>query len=84
MNCPRGARKPTTKNDDDDTRVFRFANKPLVTGNIRFFEHNRKIREKIENWQTRVRRHDLGDLDGKMFEFYAQRIPKRSVRSRVE
>ncbi|HTL71823.1 MAG TPA: DUF3418 domain-containing protein, partial [bacterium] len=29
---------------------------------------------KIENWQTRVRSHSLGNLDEKLFEFYAQRI----------
>ena len=43
-----------------------------------FLEHNRRIREKIENWQTRVRSHSLGNLDEKLFEFYAQRIQKVS------
>lgn len=65
--------------DEDDTRVLSSANKPLpLPPQYSFLEHNRKIRQKIENWQTRVRRHDLGDLDEKLFEFYAQRIPNAS------
>ena len=39
-----------------------------------FLNHNRRLREKIENWRTRVRRHDLAEVDRTMFEFYAQRI----------
>jgi len=34
-----------------------------------FLEHNRQIRQKIETWQTRTRRHDLGDLDQALFDF---------------
>ncbi len=40
----------------------------------RFLAHNRTVRQKIENWQTRVRRYDLGDLDEAMFDFYARRL----------
>ena len=39
-----------------------------------FLEHNGRVRQKIENWQTRVRRHDLGDLDQALFDFYSKRI----------
>ncbi|PWT91734.1 MAG: ATP-dependent RNA helicase HrpA, partial [Proteobacteria bacterium] len=39
-----------------------------------FLEHNRKLRQKIETWQTRSRRHDLADLDHALFEFYAKHI----------
>ena len=39
-----------------------------------FIEHNRQIRHKIETWQTRMRRHDLADLDQALFDFYARRI----------
>ncbi len=39
-----------------------------------FLEHNRAVREKIEIWQTRVRRYDFANLDQAMFEFYAKRI----------
>ncbi len=63
------------ESDDDDTRIFRSADKPQPLPPQYFFlEHNRKIREKIENWQTRVRSHSLGNLDGKLFEFYARKI----------
>ena len=39
-----------------------------------FIEHNRRVRQKIETWQTRVRRHDLGDLDQALFDFYSRHI----------
>jgi ATP-dependent helicase HrpA len=32
------------------------------------------VRQKIETWQTRVRRHDLANLDEMLFDFYAKRI----------
>lgn len=61
--------------DDNDTRVFRSLDKqqPLPL-QYSFLEHNHRVRQKIETWQTRVRRHDLGNLDEKLFEFYARRI----------
>jgi len=63
------------ENDDDDTRVFTtFVRPPPVPPQYAFLEHNRKVRQKIEIWQTRVRRHDLGNLDDKLYDFYAQRI----------
>jgi ATP-dependent helicase HrpA len=67
--------KAEEENDDDDVRVFASANRqqPLPP-QYSFLECNRQVRQKIETWQTRVRRHDLGDLDGKLFEFYAQKI----------
>ena len=30
--------------------------------------------QKIENWRTRVRHHDFGDLDQALFEFYARHL----------
>jgi ATP-dependent helicase HrpA len=39
-----------------------------------FLEHNRQVRQKIETWQTRMRRHDLADLDKALFEFYSKHI----------
>ena len=39
-----------------------------------FLEQNRQVRHKIETWQTRMRRHDLADLDQALFDFYARRI----------
>ncbi|MDB6015769.1 MAG: hrpA [Pedosphaera sp.] len=49
---------------DEDARPARYP----------FLEHNQQIRQKIETWQTRVRRHDLADLDQALFDFYAQRL----------
>ena len=67
------------ESDDDDTRIFHSADKPKpLPAQYSFLEHNRKIREKIENWQTRVRSHGLGNLDEKLFMFYGQRIQKVS------
>ena len=40
----------------------------------RFLAHNRSIREKIENWRTRVRHHALADLDESLAAFYARHI----------
>lgn len=69
-------RKAEDENEDEDeVRVLRSTHKPPpLPPQYSFLEHNRKIRQKIENWQTRVRRHDLGDLDERFFEFYLQRI----------
>ncbi len=40
----------------------------------RFLIHNRAVRQKIENWQTRVRRYDLADLDQALCDFYAKHL----------
>jgi ATP-dependent helicase HrpA len=40
----------------------------------RFLEHNRQVRHKIETWQTRMRRHDLADLDEALVKFYLNKI----------
>ncbi|MGN6642246.1 MAG: DUF3418 domain-containing protein, partial [Verrucomicrobiota bacterium] len=62
--------------DEDDVRVLRSAvtRKPALPPQYAFLEHNRQVRQKIETWQTRVRRHDLGNLDQRLFDFYAQRL----------
>ena len=44
-------------------------------GRLAFLDHNRRIRQKIETWQTRVRRHDLRNVDDALFEFYLSRLP---------
>jgi ATP-dependent helicase HrpA len=70
-------RRPAAEdeNDDDDVRIFRSTGpKPALPPQYAFLEHNRQVRQKIETWQTRVRRHDLANLDEKLFEFYAQRM----------
>lgn len=38
-----------------------------------FLGHNRRVREKIETYQTRMRHADLPDLDRAFFKFYADR-----------
>ncbi len=48
--------------------------KPDLSPSYRFLAHNRRIREKIENWRTRVRHHALADLDVALVEFYARHI----------
>jgi ATP-dependent helicase HrpA len=72
---PSQRRVTDDENDSDDTRIFAdTSRKQSLPLQYSFLEHNRKLRQKIETWQTRVRRHDLGNLDDKLFEFYAQRI----------
>ena len=72
---PGGEGAPDQENDDDDTRIFTASVRPPpLPPQYAFLEHNRKVRQKIETWQTRIRRHDLGNLDEKLFAFYAQRI----------
>jgi ATP-dependent helicase HrpA len=61
--------------DDDDTRILNSASrKPSLPPQYSFLEHNHQVRQKIETWQTRVRRHDLANLDQSLFDFYARRI----------
>lgn len=67
--------------DDLDSRARARPSRGLIAPNLadlppqyRFLAHNRAIRQKIENWQTRVRRHDLGDLDETLAGFYRARL----------
>ncbi len=63
------------EDDSDDTRIFQNAKKkPPLPSQYSFLEHNHQARQKIETWQTRVRRHDLANLDQTVFDFYAKRI----------
>ncbi len=48
-----------------------------------FLAHNRALRHKLENWQTRVRRHDFGDLDQAMCAAYALRLEAISSRDEL-
>ena len=41
---------------------------------LRFFEHNRRVVEKIESALTRVRSRRAHDLDEALYQFYAERI----------
>jgi len=71
---PRDEREDDTE-DSDDVRVL--TAKPQARGELpaayQFVAHNRRVREKIENWRTRVRHHGI-DLDEAMAQWYAQRI----------
>jgi ATP-dependent helicase HrpA len=70
-------RKTGDEEDDlDDVRVLTSAaeQKRELPQQYRFLAHNRGIREKIENWRTRVRHYSLGDLDQALAAFYARHI----------
>lgn len=55
-----------------------FIREALINNNLRanpkFLEHNRNVLNKIENWQTRTRHYDLGNLDQVLFDFYSARL----------
>jgi ATP-dependent helicase HrpA len=72
---PARRKESADENDDNDTRILRSTDKPQpLPPQYAFLEHNHRVRQKIETWQTRVRRHDLANLDQALFDFYAQRI----------
>ncbi|MEI8042578.1 MAG: ATP-dependent RNA helicase HrpA [Verrucomicrobiota bacterium] len=62
--------------DRDDVRVLTAVEeeRPELPPQYRFLAHNRGIREKIENWRTRVRDRALGDLDQALCAFYARHL----------
>jgi ATP-dependent helicase HrpA len=72
----RGRGEDDSDADRDETRVLirEPEAKPKLPLQYRFLEHNRGVREKIENWRTRVRRRDLGDPDQVLREFYARHV----------
>lgn len=45
-----------------------------LDGRFPFLEHNRKLREKIEWWQTRLRQRLVPDLDEAFYRFYVSRL----------
>jgi ATP-dependent helicase HrpA len=64
---------------DDDVRARRQIRAAMLKPERRparypFLAHNRGVREKIENWQTRVRRNVLRDAEQALFDFYSERI----------
>ena len=59
---------------DDDVRARRQIRAAMLKPERRparypFLAHNRGVREKIENWQTRVRRNVLRDAEQALFDF---------------
>jgi ATP-dependent helicase HrpA len=73
---PSRTREEDDDADRDEVRVLTpaAAAKPDLPPSYRFLTHNRRIREKIENWRTRVRHCALADLDVALAEFYAGHI----------
>ncbi|MCK6500913.1 MAG: DUF3418 domain-containing protein, partial [Nitrospira sp.] len=49
----------------------------------RFLEHNRAVRQKVEDWQTRVRRHEFGDLDDALQAHYEAKLSNVSSRDEL-
>jgi len=62
--------------DRDDVRVLTVLaeKKPALPAQYRFLAQNRSVREKIENWRTRVRHYALGDLDQTLADFYTRHL----------
>ncbi len=72
----RSRQEDETDADRDDVRILTplVEKPPELPPQYRFVAHNRRVREKIENWRTRVRSYDLGDLDQALGAFYARHI----------
>ncbi len=55
-----------------------FIRSALIPGDLHhrfaFLEHNRKLREKLEWWQTRLRQRLVPDLDEALCRFYASQL----------
>jgi ATP-dependent helicase HrpA len=66
-----------------EMRVLRAEPRAVQTPLDKVLEHNRQVRQKIENWQTRVRRHDLGNLDDALFAFYAAKLENISSKDEL-
>ncbi|MGE3309291.1 MAG: ATP-dependent RNA helicase HrpA [Limisphaerales bacterium] len=77
----------SVREDDDDptdatgrgpgvSRTLRSASRTVaeIPPQYRFLEHNRKVRQKLEDWQTRLRRNDLGNLEEALARFYSDRL----------
>jgi ATP-dependent helicase HrpA len=63
------------EDDSDDVRVMATVKtKDALPPIYDFMLKNRAVRQKIENWQTRVRRYGFADLDQVMCDFYAKHI----------
>ncbi len=63
------------EDDSDDVRVLATTKTQDALPPIyAFMMKNRATRQKIENWQTRVRRYGFADLDQVMCDFYAKHI----------
>jgi ATP-dependent helicase HrpA len=70
-----GRKQEEFEDDQDDTRILTAVTRrqPLPP-QYAFLNHNDQVRQKIETWQTRVRRHDLADVDQALYDFYARHL----------
>lgn len=71
-NAERSGRRPTVQSRAN-----------LLPPHYAFLEHNHRLRQRVEDWQTRTRRHDLGDLDETLFKFYGSRLSRISSRDEL-
>ena len=79
---PRGRQGDEADDEDPPSEDVRLVTS-AATNQYPFLAHNRTIRQKIESWQTRVRRYDIGDLDELLCEFYGQRLENVSSRDEL-
>src|SRR5690606_12052764 len=72
--APPGRHRAGHFDSDESNESNSDATEKELPPQYRFLIHNRAVRQKIENWQTRVRRYDFSDPDEALFEFYSKRI----------
>ncbi|HWQ93647.1 MAG TPA: ATP-dependent RNA helicase HrpA, partial [Clostridia bacterium] len=70
----RGPAKPTSRSLIESASPA----EPVAAAHYSFLHHNNGVRQKIETWQTRMRRHDLLDLDQALVDFYKRHIQQVS------
>ncbi len=78
----RSRRGDEAEDEDSPDEVARLLTSS-ATNQYPFLAHNRSIRQKIESWQTRVRRYDIGDLDELLCGFYGKRLENISSRDEL-
>jgi ATP-dependent helicase HrpA len=60
--------------EEEEDAAERVTGQKSKSNQLEFLEHNKRVRQKIEVWQTQMRHGDLVDLDEAFFKFYSQRI----------
>jgi ATP-dependent helicase HrpA len=79
-NRPEEAHSPRAESGDwkaeisESLRTSAAPEKKELPARYAFLAHNRSVRQKIENLQTRARHHGMIDLDQALVNFYAARI----------
>jgi ATP-dependent helicase HrpA len=72
---PRASAKPSSRELLESVDLPAQRNAPV---RFKFLEHNQRILQKVETWQTRARRHDFIPLDDALERFYAERLTQCS------